>query len=227
MLTLASQSVCGRSIEQVHRQLRLHPDCKKQQHVHLVETGAQIQTVRFWRAEELHRRLHLNDLDDMAKSIVIPKISESTYRLLLKLVNEGVLETEMTPGGSRVIYPAWTATWTRLGWDGDVSREAGEAVLAREAARERRRQGDDAPAAALMDSIRSLGTKDGSLAVAEEQKSAALLDFYRLSSDRRPAYTSSVRRLARLDTKLHQSKAVLNDSVTAIYNQLHQMIVTE
>lgn len=226
----------------MHRQLRLHPNCKRQQHAHLVETEAQVQTVRFWRLDDLQDRLYLNDLDDMGKSIVLPKIQNSTYRLLLKLVKDGILETAMTSRGSKVIYPDWTETWTWPGWDGDVSREAGEAALARERQRKKGRGGGRRQArnrgrgrgrrretspGDLGDSFESLGTEETSLAVAEDHRMAAVLDFYKLKSGRASAYTSSIRRLARLDSKVQQCKAGISDRTSDIYKQLYQMIVAK
>ncbi|KAI1847629.1 hypothetical protein JX266_006481 [Neoarthrinium moseri] len=126
-----TDTVCGRSIVEVQRRLSLHPNCKKQQYAHLVETEAQIQTVKFWEVEALHRRLHLTQLDDKAKSIALPKIHDSTYRLLLGLTKTRVLPTIINSQGAKVIYPPWTQAWTRPEWDLDTSEAAGWALLAR------------------------------------------------------------------------------------------------
>jgi hypothetical protein len=114
----------------VQRRLVLRPACKKQQYAHLVDTEAQLQTVKFWKVKELHRRLHLLELDDMARSITLPKVHESTYRLLLRLTRAKVLPTAITSQGTRVVYPPWTKVWTRPEWDLDTSEESCRALLA-------------------------------------------------------------------------------------------------
>lgn len=223
----------------MHRQLWLHPNCKKQQHAHLAETKAQVQTVRSWHLEELHDRLYLNDLEGMAKSIVLPKVQTSTYRLLLKLVKDGILKTEMTPLGSKVIYPDWTETWTWAGWDGDVSEVAGKAALARgegkrrgrnkarSVARGRRRRRQASPQDDLKEDIESLGSEEASLAGAEDERSAAIHDFYTLTSGRASRYTSAIRRLARLDNKVQQYKAGIDDRICGFYGRLQQTMTAK
>ncbi|KAI1346357.1 hypothetical protein F5Y01DRAFT_319798 [Xylaria sp. FL0043] len=123
-------TVCGRPLSLASARIRFSPGCKAVKSAWLAATQAQLQSVRTWRIDELLLQMYGPDRSDEYHRIVAPKVGNSLYLELSQLVKKRVLSAEITQNGPQVVWPGWTAAWTRPDWSGNRSEEVAKATEA-------------------------------------------------------------------------------------------------
>ncbi|KAI8624272.1 hypothetical protein F5Y19DRAFT_455084 [Xylariaceae sp. FL1651] len=129
LLTTTAQVVCGRPLAKVVANIWFHPDCRTKKTAWLARTQAQLPSVRSWGIDSLFDQMYGPDRDEQYRLIVTPKVGNSLYAELNKLIKDGVVGTELTQTGCRVVWPDWTMVWTWPTWNRDRTEASAKAMM--------------------------------------------------------------------------------------------------